>query len=414
MSAYLLVVGDERVAWDLSASAEVEYYETADDLDPVDVLTNVIRSVDASEARLLVTDDGPAAEGLAAKLAGTLGWVAMTTTVLPGDSNIITIGPDATPEAIAAALGLAYVPLNSGDHETSDPGAEPVAAQAPQPHPVELDHSQARPDPPWVAETAVAAPPLSPPPSPPPEPLPAPEPPQAVGPTPPQMPVPAESRPPAAVPLASPPAETPWRPRQPPPVGVPAVPQPPPAGVPAAPPSSSRPSPQMPWQHQPSEPPQHQPPIPASPQEPEPTPSADPSPASTWKGLSTLDDPSFGSAPWSAQTGRAPGAKMGQVIVVASGKGGVGKSTMSMWITEALVQLGHGAVLVDANIGQSDISKMGQVWTEAPGLATLIGRPRLSVDDVLNACSTVPGLGPVLAAPTRVGVDGPRRRAGSS
>ena len=64
MSAYLLVVGDERVAWELSASAEVEYYETADDLDPVDVLTNVIRSVDASEARLLVTDDGPAAEGL--------------------------------------------------------------------------------------------------------------------------------------------------------------------------------------------------------------------------------------------------------------------------------------------------------------------------------------------------------------
>ena len=112
-----------------------------------------------------------------------------------------------------------------------------------------------------------------------------------------------------------------------------------------------------------------------------------------------MDDPSFGSAPWAAQTGRAPGAKMGQVIVVASGKGGVGKSTLSMWITEALVQLGHGAVLVDANVGQSDISKMGQVWREAPGLATLIGRPRLSVDDVLNACSTVPGLGPVLAAP---------------
>ena len=402
MSAYLLVVGDERVAWELSASAEVEFYETADDLDPVDVLTNVIRSADASEARLLVTDDGPAAEGLAAKLAGTLGWVAMTTTVLPGDSNIITIGPDATPEAIAAALGLAYVPLNSGDHETSDPGVEP-------------DHSQTRPDPPWVAETAVAAPPPSPPPPQTPEPTPAPEPPQAVGPTPPQMPAPAESRPPVAAPLASPPAETPWRPLQPPPAAAPPAPaapapaaaEAPPAAVPAAPPSSSRPSPQMPWHNQPPEPwhnqppepPQPQPPAPASPQEPEPTLSAEPSPASTWKGLSTLDDPSFGSAPWAAQTGRSPGAKMGQVIVVASGKGGVGKSTMSMWITEALVQLGHGAVLVDANVGQSDISKMGQVWAEAPGLATLIGRPRLSADDVLSACVTVPGLGPVLASP---------------
>ena len=405
MSAYLLVVGDERVAWELSASAEVEFYETADGLDVTDVLTNVIRSADANEARLLVTDDGPAAEGLAAKLAGTLGWVAMTTTVLPGDPNIITVDPDATPETIAAALGLAYVPLNSDGHETSDPDAEPVAAQTPQPRPVEPDHSQARPDPPWVAETVVEAPP-----PPPQAPAATPQPPQPVGPTPPQMPAAAENRPPVADPLASPPAETPWRP---PPADVPVAPQPPadvpaateplPVDAPAAPPDTSRrPSPQMPWQSQPSEPSEptlHQSPVPASPQEPEPMPPVDPSPASTWKGLSTLDDPSFGSAPWAAQTGRAPGAKMGQVIVVASGKGGVGKSTMSMWITEALVQLGHGAVLVDANIGQSDISKMGQVWTEAPGLATLIGRPRLSVDDVLNACSTVPGLGPMLAAP---------------
>lgn len=87
------------------------------------------------------------------------------------------------------------------------------------------------------------------------------------------------------------------------------------------------------------------------------------------------------------------------MIVVASGKGGVGKSTMSMWITEALTQLGHGAVLVDANVGQGDISKMGRVWAEAPGLGTLIGRQRLSAAEVLDACHSVPGLGPVLAAP---------------
>lgn len=156
----------------------------------------------------------------------------------------------------------------------------------------------------------------------------------------------------------------------------------------------------MPWQPAPERPPLR--PTPAAPgPDPRPgpaTPAGSPL-DSDWKGLSTLDDPSYAAAPWAAQTGRSPGDRRGLVIVVASGKGGVGKSTMSMWITEALTQLGHGAVLVDANVGQSDISKMSRVWREAPGLSTLIGRQRLSAADVLEACAPVPGLGPVLAAP---------------
>ena len=421
MSAYLLVVGGEQVAWELHASADVEFYETADGLDAMDVLTHVIQSVDASEARLLVADDGPAADGLAAKLAGTLGWVAMITATQPGDSNIIAISPDATPATIAAALDIRFVSAAPVGPETPapvvDPTPEPVdeppVAPAPQPRPAEPERSQIpSADPPFDVEPAApsrapwlpgpAAPsptavPAGPEPNvPEPAPAPAAVPVPATAPAaespssqllvPPQILAPAEHPAPVADPLPGTTVDAPWQP-----------PQHPPAAEPAAPDGPGSPSPQMPWQPAPEQAP--------APETPGPTPGPDAATSagsrldSDWKGVSTLDDPSYAAAPWAAQTGRSPHDRNGLVIIVASGKGGVGKSTMSMWVTEALTQLGHGAVLVDANVGQSDISKMSQVWAEAPGLATLIGRQRLSAAEVLDACMPVPGLGPVLAAP---------------
>ncbi|MYA40538.1 MAG: P-loop NTPase [Gemmatimonadetes bacterium] len=445
MSAYLLVVGDEQTAWELSASAQVEYYETADGLDPLAVLTNVIESVEVSEARLLVTDDGPAAEELASKLATTLGWVAMATAVQIDDPNIIAISPDATPATIAAALDLVYAPRQRTLASVAEPVTEPAAAQEPEPHPVEQDRPQVRPDPPPGPATAVVAP--APPSDPdqatsspilssrqpesehqaPPD-LPAAERPSPHPPAGPERPSPvaepphsaAEHPSPGAVPTAPAASERPSPVAEPLPISQEDAPLRPPPYSPAAPardPSAPPhqeprpPQPRMPWQE--SQPPRTRDQDPqverpiepsaetVSPAAPPTDPVWPPGPPtdSEWRGPSTLDDPSYAAAPWAAQTSGPPNATRGQVIVVASGKGGVGKSTMSMWITEALTQLGHGAVLVDANVGQSDISKMGRVWKEAPGLGTLIGRKRLSAAEVLAACMPVPGLGPVLAAP---------------
>ncbi len=63
-----------------------------------------------------------------------------------------------------------------------------------------------------------------------------------------------------------------------------------------------------------------------------------------------------------------PGVK--KVIVVASGKGGVGKSTVSVNLSVALARQGHKVALVDADIYGPSIPKMLGIDNERPLVST--------------------------------------------
>ena len=65
------------------------------------------------------------------------------------------------------------------------------------------------------------------------------------------------------------------------------------------------------------------------------------------------------------------GTKNPQVIVLASGKGGTGKSTLSINISMALADLGKRVVILDANL-------------ELPSIATLLNiSPPYTITDLI-------------------------------
>lgn len=92
----------------------------------------------------------------------------------------------------------------------------------------------------------------------------------------------------------------------------------------------------------------------------------------------------------------------GQVVSVIAGKGGVGKSTMSVWLAQTLHACGYSVCLVDGNIAQPDLLKMLKSWSDDKlGLMYLVGEPghRHTQDDLKEAIVSVAGFVDVLPGP---------------
>ena len=92
----------------------------------------------------------------------------------------------------------------------------------------------------------------------------------------------------------------------------------------------------------------------------------------------------------------------GRVIAVTAAKGGVGKSTLTLWLAEAMTDLGLSVCVFDANIAQPDLLGMTGQWKrERLGLAGLV-KPtglRFSQDELDSALLQVEGLGDILPGP---------------
>ena len=85
-----------------------------------------------------------------------------------------------------------------------------------------------------------------------------------------------------------------------------------------------------------------------------------------------------------------------------AGKGGVGKSTMSVWLAQTLHACGYKVCLVDGNIAQPDLLKMLKSWSEDTlGLMYLVGEPghRHTEEDLKEAIVSVAGFVDVLPGP---------------
>ena len=115
---------------------------------------------------------------------------------------------------------------------------------------------------------------------------------------------------------------------------------------------------------------------------------------------SVTADLSFGSSPWRSQVGDS--GPRGTVITVASAKGGAGKSTLALWIAQAINDAGRKIALVDANVGQADLSKMLGVRDQARGIQYLLqetGGERFEDDLLLASCLKVGEIGTFMAGP---------------
>ena len=114
----------------------------------------------------------------------------------------------------------------------------------------------------------------------------------------------------------------------------------------------------------------------------------------------TTYDATFKGAPWANQVS-APRGVQGLIVAIAAAKGGAGKSTLSCWLSEALTASGVSVALVDANIGQPDISKMTGTWGQSPGIAALTGQQRFTDQELMEASLEIEGLGQVLGGPPK-------------
>lgn len=91
------------------------------------------------------------------------------------------------------------------------------------------------------------------------------------------------------------------------------------------------------------------------------------------------------------------GPKVGKVIFVIGGKGGIGKSTMSLQIARTLANAGYKTTLVDGNVGQPDLTAYLRILNgkhngvELPSIyqaATNGERAAVISPDVLNSVRT--------------------------
>ena len=115
--------------------------------------------------------------------------------------------------------------------------------------------------------------------------------------------------------------------------------------------------------------------------------------------LTPSEDPNFAQNPAVA---RPRLGTPGRVVAVTAAKGGVGKSTLSLWLAEAMTDAGLSVCVFDANIAQPDLLGMTGHWKrEHLGLAGLV-KPtglRFSYDELDSALLKVDGLGDILPGP---------------
>ena len=307
------------------------------------------------------------------------------------------------------------VPANTSDasYQPETPQTAPVqqfaaehVPQNPQPEPAPIQQpavtNELQPQtvaPPQQPAQPQTAQPFQPPPT-----QPQPQPPhtqpmQPAQPTPPTIiqpqyqhpPAPAQPPEPHPAPTPEPPQQQPY---QPPPTPAPQpvtpmVVQPPPAPpmaptAPVAPPAQHEPQPETPpYQtfHLTPEPPAPEPEVIAPAQ---------------------VVDSQFPATPWlEERSHQDKRSRTGQVFCVCAAKGGVGKSTLSLWLTETLNTLGHSTVIVDGNIAQPDLLSMVGTWSDNPGLSALI-KPegqRFAPDELNRVLVEIPKLGWVLPGP---------------
>ena len=111
------------------------------------------------------------------------------------------------------------------------------------------------------------------------------------------------------------------------------------------------------------------------------------------------ENPVFGSSPWASQA--ADSRPRGVVIAVVAAKGGVGKSSMTLFIAQGLSDAKKEVAVVDANIGQPDIGKALGVHGHTMGLTALKGGDRFTPEELEDALHFVPQVGDVLIGPPK-------------
>lgn len=97
-----------------------------------------------------------------------------------------------------------------------------------------------------------------------------------------------------------------------------------------------------------------------------------------------------------AQDYRGP---LGRVVAVLASKGGIGKTTLTLWVTEAMKTKHDRVCVVDANLDNSDIAYLAGAYRKSPGLAGLIGPKPPTDAQIEEALLPVEGLGHLLSGP---------------
>ena len=87
------------------------------------------------------------------------------------------------------------------------------------------------------------------------------------------------------------------------------------------------------------------------------------------------------SRPAAVAGGQAPPGKGARVIAVTSGKGGVGKTNLTVNLAIALRQLGQRVLVIDADLGMANVDVL--LGTRAQYSLLDLLQPGVSLDDVL-------------------------------
>ena len=77
-----------------------------------------------------------------------------------------------------------------------------------------------------------------------------------------------------------------------------------------------------------------------------------------------------------------------KLFAIASGKGGTGKSTLSINFSLALAALGHKVVLVDADLGGADLNVLLNIHQPKHSLKDYLDRTVHNIDDILQVTPT--------------------------
>lgn len=90
---------------------------------------------------------------------------------------------------------------------------------------------------------------------------------------------------------------------------------------------------------------------------------------------------------------------VGRCVAVLASKGGIGKTTLTLWVAEAMKTKHERVCVVDANLDNSDIAYLAGAYRKSAGLAGLIGPKPPTEAQIEEALLQVDGLGHLLSGP---------------